>query len=104
MTDPDTTGPAEQRARDIAQLIHTGDRAAARAYIESYYGPDFMRIPLDDHLNILAQLHDQMGGVTVLEVREATATNATLLLRGELTGLVLAMMMAVEPDPPHRVA
>ena len=95
--------PAEQRARDIAQLIHSGDRAAARAYAEQHYAPDFLRIPLDQHVDIVSLLHDQMRAVTVLEVREATAASATLIVSGELTGLALALMVAVEADPPHRV-
>jgi hypothetical protein len=75
-------GAAERRARDLAQLIHTGDRVAARLYIEQHYAPEFLRMPMDAHLNFIAHIHDQLRGVAILGGGEATATSTTLNLRG----------------------
>jgi hypothetical protein len=95
--------PAESRARDLAQLIHTGDRAAARAFVERAYAPDILNIPMDFHLGFFSNLHDQTRGVAILDVRDVTAANATIVLRGELTGIAQALVVNVEADPPHRI-
>jgi CubicO group peptidase (beta-lactamase class C family) len=95
--------PAERRARDIAQLIHTGDRAAARAYYECHFAPDLPHMPLDFLLVVVSTLYDQSRGVAIGDVLEATATSAALVLRGELTGIVQALVVDVDADPPHRV-
>src|SRR5262245_52242900 len=95
--------PAERLARDFAQIIHTGDRVAARAYFEQHFAPDLLKIPMDHLLGIVSNLHDQTRGVAIGDVLQTTATSVSLALRGELTGVAQALVVSVEADPPYRV-
>jgi len=95
--------PAERRAREFAQLIHTGDRAAVRAFFEQHAAPDVLRIPMDLHLGIVSALHDQTRGVEVQEILEATPTMAALVFRGKLTGSDMVLVVSAEADTPHRI-
>lgn len=98
---PDT--PAAHRTVEIVGLIQRGDRAEARAYIGSNYGGAFGQIPVDVHLDFLTGMHDRTRGVEIRRVEANGVTEATALLRARLTGDWEALLVRVEPDPPHRV-
>ena len=47
---PDT--PAGKRAAEIVELMNSGDKAAAQAYIDAHYAPEFKgAFPMAQHLN-----------------------------------------------------
>lgn len=97
-------GPAEQRARELAQLISSGDRAAARAYAQANYSPEFLaRHPMDAHLDFISQAHDSTRGVEVQSVQDSGQNEVTLRLKSKLTGDLDALLVRVEPNPPHRI-
>lgn len=101
----DTTGPAARRATELVRLIDTGDRAAARKYAQHSYAPQFLTMaPMDVHLGHISRLHDQTRGVELHGFQQATATEATALLKSKLTGGWQALFVQVEPEPPHRIA
>jgi CubicO group peptidase (beta-lactamase class C family) len=95
--------PAVRRAHELAHLSHTGDRAAARAYVEQHFDLSVLGIPMAMHLDFISQLHDLTRGVAVLAVHHVEATTATLLIRGELTGIVQGLVVQVEASAPFRV-
>ena len=66
-----TESPAVRRGRELIQLLNSGDRVAAAAYIKETYGPEFMRIPLAQHLNFVSQVHDTTRGVEVQGVQSS---------------------------------
>jgi hypothetical protein len=84
--------PAVRRAHEVAGLIDTGDRAAARTYAEQHYAPDFLRIPMYVHLGFISHMHDQTRGVEIVGVHRATPTTATVLIRGALTDIVQGLL------------
>jgi CubicO group peptidase (beta-lactamase class C family) len=98
---PDT--PAARRAAEVLSLVDSGDRAAARAYIASGYADEFRRLPMDAHLSFLSGLHDRTRGVELRRIESTNETEATALFRGRLTGDWEALVVRVEPAPPHRV-
>jgi CubicO group peptidase (beta-lactamase class C family) len=96
--------PAERRAREFARLIDSGNRAALREYAKENFAPSFLSIPMEQHLGFLSSVHDSTRGVEILGIQDAKPNEATLLLKGKLTGQSLALFVRVEPEPPHRIA
>lgn len=95
--------PAETRAREVAQLISTGDRAALRKYVETSFAGQLGSIPMEQHYNFFMNEHDQSRGLEVLGVQESAANEATLLVRNKLTGTLQGLRVVVEAAPPHKV-
>lgn len=96
--------PAEQRAKELAQLISSGDRAAARAYAQANYSPGFLSgHSMDAHLGFISLVHSRTLGVEYHGIQDAAPNHVTVLLRGKLTGGWEALSVRVEADPPHRI-
>ena len=95
--------PAETRAREIAQLINSGDRAAVRKYVAENFGGQMASIPIERHLNFFSSEHDQSRGLEVSMVQDSGANEVTLLVRNKLTGDWQGLRVVVEPTPPHKI-
>jgi CubicO group peptidase (beta-lactamase class C family) len=100
---PGADTPAARRAVEVLSLVDGGDRAVARAYIASAYADEFRRVPMDAHLSFISGLHDRTRGVELQRIESTSATEAMALFRGRLTGDWEALVVRVEPAPPHRV-
>ena len=78
--------PAEVRAREIAELINTGDRAAVRKYVEANFSDTMRNMPMERHLSFFSFEHDQSRGLEISGVQDSGANEATLLVKNKLTG------------------
>jgi CubicO group peptidase (beta-lactamase class C family) len=96
--------PAEQRARELVQLVTTGKHPDMRKYIEANYSAQLLSMPMDVHLRFLLSRQDISRGYDVLSVQDAKPGNATLLLRNKLTGEYEAIFVAVENAAPFKIA
>ncbi|MBX3276624.1 MAG: beta-lactamase family protein [Acidobacteria bacterium] len=96
--------PALRRAKELASVISKGDRGAAEAYIKENYAPDFMRIPLEQHLAFILALHDRTRGLTLGGVHSEGANEVTLRIKADLTGGWEGLLVRVEAEAPHRIA
>ena len=96
--------PAEQRARELVQLITTGKRPEMRKYIEANYSSQMLGMPMDLHLRFLSSRQDLSRGYEVVSVQDAKPGNVTLLLRNKLTGDYEAIFVAVENAAPYKIA
>ncbi len=99
-----TDNPAERRAKEFVKLLNTGNRAELQSYAKENFTPDFLKIPMEQHLSFFSSVHDSTRGVEFYSVQEANANLVTLLLKGKLTGEWIALAVRVEPDAPHRIA
>ena len=95
--------PAETRAREVVDLLNSGDRAAARRYVEANFSDNMRNLPMDRHLAFVSIEHDQSRGFDVVSVQEVGTNEATLLLKTKLTGQWQALRVVVEPAPPHKI-
>ncbi len=95
--------PAEVRAREIAELINTGDRAALRKYAADNFAEGMLRIPMERHLNFFSFEHDQSRGLEVIGVQDSGANEVTLLVKTKLSGDWQGLRVTVEPTPPHKI-
>ncbi|HYG09726.1 MAG TPA: serine hydrolase domain-containing protein [Pyrinomonadaceae bacterium] len=100
-TAPET--PATRRVAELVKIINTTDAAATKKFIEENYGGEFAQMPVNAHLNFIAQMRDRTRGVEFSGIQDSSATEATALLRAKLTDDWLALMVRVEPNAPHRI-
>src|SRR5262245_57374610 len=96
--------PAVRRARELTQVINAGKLAEARKYVQENYAPEFLNIPMDDHLRFIASLRDRTRGVEFQRVQEEKPAEATVVLKNNLTGGFEGLLVRVEPESPHRIS
>ena len=100
---PDT--PAARRMTEVVDLINSGDREAVEAYVSGEYSREFLEaFPMTQHTGIFRQIHSMGPDLVPAEVIESDGSALEVLLWSESADLWLNMHIAVEPDPPHRVA
>jgi len=99
-----TDNPAVRRAKELAQVINIGNLAAARKYIQENYAPEFLKIPMDRHLNFIARIHDQTRGVEFQRVQDEKPAEVTAVLKNKLTGRLEGIIVRVEAESPNRIS
>jgi CubicO group peptidase (beta-lactamase class C family) len=98
-----TESPAERRAKEFARLIDSGNRAELVKYAKENFSPDFLKIPMEQHLGFFSSVHDFTRGVEFHSVQDGKPNDATVLLKARLTGEWMALGIIVEPEAPHRI-
>ena len=102
---PAAPGPAaELRVKEYVALVNSGDRKAARSYVEQNLTPAALaRVPAAGRVNTVLSLHDQTRGVEVHSVSEPKPGQVEAVLRSRLAGEWWRLTLFLEPQPPHRV-
>lgn len=100
---PQAESPAERRAKEFAKLIDSGNRAELVKYAKENFSPDFLKIPMEQHLGFFSSVHDFTRGLEFHSVQDAKPNDATVLLKARLTGEWMALGINVEPEAPHRI-
>jgi CubicO group peptidase (beta-lactamase class C family) len=100
--------PAFRRAQEVLAVVNAGDPARVRAYVDSAFAPALRdRVPLAEHLEVFADVHDGSGRFEVHGARSydppRPATQAVLIVRNTLVEAWEAIVTEVEPDAPHRL-
>jgi CubicO group peptidase (beta-lactamase class C family) len=96
-------GPAARRVQELARVISVGSRAEAKKYATENYGPEFLKMPMDNHLGFISRLHDLTRGLEFHSFQEVKPTEATALFKSKLTGSWVALLVRVEAEAPHRI-
>jgi CubicO group peptidase (beta-lactamase class C family) len=100
--------PAHRRAQEVLELVNAGDRARVRAYVDSAFAPAWRaRAPLDEHLDVFAEVRDRSGRLESHGARTYTPprpeTQAVLVVWNPLLEAWEAIVTEVEPAAPHRL-
>lgn len=95
--------PAEVRAREVAQLISTGDRQVIKKYVSENFAGRMAQLPMDAHLNFFLGEHDQSRGLEIIGLQDSRPNEATLLVKTKLTGTWQGLLVIVEAAPPHKI-
>jgi CubicO group peptidase (beta-lactamase class C family) len=103
-TSTNADSPAVRRARELAQVVNSGNLAEARKYIRENYAPAFLNIPIERHLNFIGGAYDQSRGVEFQRVQEEKPNEALVVFKSKLTGRLGGLFVRVEPESPHRIA
>jgi CubicO group peptidase (beta-lactamase class C family) len=96
--------PAERRAKEFARLIDSGNRAELVKYAKENFAPNFLNVPMEQHLSFFSWVHDATRGVEFHSLQDGKPNEATVLLKAKLTGQWLALLVRVESEAPHRIA
>lgn len=106
-------GPAGERARELLEAVNGGDAEAIRRLVETSFAPTFRdAVPMEQHLAVLGDVQRRSGGFEVHGVRRYEEPQAgpeglpehVIIVRSRLTGAWQAVVLTVEPEPPHRIA
>jgi CubicO group peptidase (beta-lactamase class C family) len=95
--------PAETRAREVIQLINSGNPAAIKKFASENFGGQMASLPMNAHLNFFLVENDLSRGFEISGLQESGANEATLLVKSKLTGTWQAIRVVVEPNAPHKV-
>ena len=103
---PDT--PAYRRAREVLDLVNAGDAARIRTYATASFAPEFLaRAPLAEHVSVALDVHARSERLVAHSARRYTPprpeTQAVLVVWNELMESWDAIVVEVEPAPPHRI-
>ena len=96
--------PAERRAKEFARLLDTGNRAEFGKYAQENFTPGFLKVAMEQHFGFFSSVHDSTRGVEFHSLQDAKPNEATVLLKGKLTGEWLALLVRVEQEAPYRIA
>ena len=99
-----TDNPAERRAREFAKLLNSGNRAELKAYAQENFAPDFLKVPMERHLDFLSSIYDATRGVEFHSIQEAKPNEVVALMKGKLTDQWFAVIVRVEPEAPYRIS
>ena len=99
-----TETPAERRVKELVEFINSGHRATYQKYVSENFAPNFARIPMEQHLGFMSELHDATRGVEFHGIQDSQPNEATARLKTKLTGSWMAILVRVEAEAPHRIA
>jgi CubicO group peptidase (beta-lactamase class C family) len=94
---------AVRRAKEIAGILSSGDRAAVRRYVQENFAEAMLKRPIEQHLGFFSRVHDQTRGLKLVKVQDEKPAEATYIVQSELTGLYEALWVSVEENAPHKV-
>ena len=102
-------GPVGDRITELLAAVNSNDPGKVRAFVSEACTPEFRDFaPMDAHLEVFASLYAQSRGLEFYSVRkyeqEAPADEVMVILRNSLTQGWQAVVMRVQPEPPHRIA
>ncbi len=98
-----TENPAEKRAKELVQIINSGNRAQFQEYVKTNFADEMQKIPMDRHLNFFSSVYDNSRGYEIKGIQESKPDQATLLIKNKLTGEWDALAVTVEEESPNRI-
>ncbi len=99
--------PAERRIESLVATVDALEAEPGRAevFVAEAFGPDMLAAgSAAEHVEILRGIAARSGGLELVEVALGEKGMATARVRTRLDGTPLVIEIAVEPDPPHRIA
>ncbi len=97
--------PTGRAASAFLDAVSQADAAAHRTFVEERLTPDFRNaFPMDVHLEQLQRMHDDFGDFELFGVEKTGPNEAKLMLLQRASGRRFVVTLAVEPQPPHRIA
>jgi len=100
--------PAAKVARELLEVINSGDPGTARRFVEQHFADDFRQsFPIDQHVAILSGIKAQSGGLAFFAVRRYDPPRPddqlVVIVRETLTERWRGILLEVEAEPPHRI-
>jgi CubicO group peptidase (beta-lactamase class C family) len=97
--------PAERRLAEFVEVVSSADPERVRTMVQQSFATEFRdAFPIDSHLEILAGLARETGGIEVTDVQMSSPNVLTARVRPRNGSPPLSVQLRIEPDPPHRIA
>ncbi|HEY6190443.1 MAG TPA: serine hydrolase domain-containing protein [Pyrinomonadaceae bacterium] len=85
-------------------MINSGDRRAARSYIDQNYTASALKEEsLEDRVDTISLLHDMTRGVELQSVKEPKPNSVSALVTSKLTGQWRELIIELETEPSHMI-
>ncbi len=99
--------PMGRRAMEVIDALNTGDAGRIARLVEESFGGEFAELPMEQHERVFLDVFDRTRGVDFVGVRSYDARQPAgelvVILKSRLTDDWRAIVMSMEPDPPHRI-
>jgi CubicO group peptidase (beta-lactamase class C family) len=95
--------PAARRAREFVALVNGSAPEAFKAYVDSAFGDEMRRMPMDAHQGFLFRLRDQSRGLTWIRAEGESPVEATAVVEQKLTGERTGLVVRIEDKAPYRI-
>jgi CubicO group peptidase (beta-lactamase class C family) len=101
---PSPPAPARPLIEEFIRLINSGDRKAARSFVERNYTPAALaKGAAEQHVNAISELHDKTRGVEIKSLRETKPDNWSASARTRVTGQWVWLAFGLDTRPSPRV-
>lgn len=90
-------------AREISELVTSGDRAGFKKFVEANFNSEMLKMPMNRHLNFVSAMHDQSRGFEFVDVQEWKANEIVARVRSKLTGDMDGLLVRVETEIPYKI-
>lgn len=104
------TGPAGEAIRAVLDAVNANDAQRVRALVNERFSDQFRNaVPIEEHQAVFAEASARERGLDFYGIRryENEADNRAgeyvVIARGRLTGAWRAIVLTLDPAPPHRI-
>jgi len=98
---PDTR--AGKRLAELIATVATDDEAVHKAFVEKSMSKEFReKHPLEQHLNILNQMHDNEGSFEIEKIEKTSDYEVVAVLKGKAGGSV-RVTIKTETEAPYGI-
>jgi CubicO group peptidase (beta-lactamase class C family) len=101
-------GVVGERIRDLIDVFNSNDGERVRVFLETACSAEFRATaPMEEHLAVFADAYRRSGGFDFYGVREyegePPVEGTVVIVRNRLTENWHALVLVVDPQPPHRI-
>ncbi len=96
--------PAATRVKEVVELLNGTSSYELEDYIENQYSPGFRdAFPVAAHKGIFQSTQTIYDRVRVIDINNSTQNEISVVLKSETKDAWLNLILAVEPNDPHRI-
>ena len=97
-------GSPTGRALDaLLTVIDRGEEAQIRQFVETKFAPSFLnQFPIKQHIEIFLQLHKDLPGLNVGDVRKTGPQSAQAILKSTQNNNQFKLVVEIEQEAPYR--
>jgi len=96
---------AEQRTKELVDVLNTGSADKVREYVRANFAQSFLTaIPVEQHVEILSRSSQRHGGFEIAAVTPVSSTTVAANAKSRKTGEWFRVVLDVEPEAPYKIA
>ncbi len=94
-----------RRASEFLDAVYSGEESVIRNFIEESMTKEFAsQFPVEEHLSLFEQLHDELDEIELLGAEKTGPFSAEILLGSKSGGKRIRVLFELEPESPHRIS